>query len=280
MEVLNLPFGVVVYYDYAVALIATAAMALVAFFVRQSYRAAIDEVLHDIYIFFPVIVFAVIQGLRLGTASQAEFYADLEHLMQVAYSTKLAAGKCLANIQITPFVQSYGPEAEAKMSMADVAFNMAYILPQFYAGFYIAMFIAQLFAPIGYLLMIRFTRTIGAAMLAFAIALPLGYYFAYQVIHSVAQSVGNIEVYQNYAVITFPQNNPCVVKELSQYAQPGSTVRIDFGFAVSAAQHCDNVIGAYACAIAPYMALVSASFTIFIMLTFMFYEGFKRLFGG
>lgn len=32
MEVLNLPFGVVVYYDYAVALIATAAMALVAFF--------------------------------------------------------------------------------------------------------------------------------------------------------------------------------------------------------------------------------------------------------
>jgi asparagine N-glycosylation enzyme membrane subunit Stt3 len=80
MEVLNLPFGVVVYYDYAVALIATAAMALVAFFVRQSYRAAIDEVLHDIYIFFPVIVFAVIQGLRLGTASQAEFYAARDSL--------------------------------------------------------------------------------------------------------------------------------------------------------------------------------------------------------
>jgi len=192
----TLPYGVTLANYMWFALAASILHILFIIITRTRYEVAVVEAIKEAAVLGAPYLAVAMMSSYLAVTDQGQMIDFLHKVRDNAANIYLAKGACLSNIKATPIWQAWEAEAAARMGIYDMivtgAFYTALVLEY---TFYIAHAIAAVSAAVAGAFMIRYTRPIGAAALAFAIAYLYGFaFFQLGVVEGLADKIGTVQV--------------------------------------------------------------------------------------
>jgi len=255
----SLPYGVTLTDYLWFALSVSVLHILLLIVTRARAEVAVVEAAKEAVILgAPYLAVAVISSYLVAT-DQGQLIGFLHMVRDNMANIFLAKGACLANIKATPIWSSWYPQAEARMGIYDAIVTSSFFTAQMLEyTFYVAHAIAAIAAAIGGALMIRPTRGIGAAALAFALVYLYGFaFFQLGVVAGLADKIGTVQVG------TGPLGQGFVV------TLDGNSITIAVGS--GAVQKCDEVIANWLQQHAQYYVYFDVAAGMFLTLVAVFF---------